>query len=145
MEQQGDDRPVDQAAALGSLRALEAATGAARSEAGGEDGGALVGGVASRAWPRRLGASVASVRRNPSSACRVSGPIGTAVPASRAARFDGGDHHRSGRGRAAGLMKVPKVGGEDRVVEQSTIEPSVELAADHGRRRGGCWATSRAR
>ena len=27
-------------------------------------------------WPQRLGTSTASVRRNPSSACRVSGPIG---------------------------------------------------------------------
>ena len=44
VEQQGDDRTVDQAAALGGLRALEAAAGAARAEAGGEDGGALVGG-----------------------------------------------------------------------------------------------------
>ena len=43
VEQQGDDRTVDQAAALGGLRALEAAAGAARAEAGGEDGGALVG------------------------------------------------------------------------------------------------------
>ena len=42
VEQQGDDRPVDEAAALGGLRALEAA----RAEAGGEDGGALVGGEA---------------------------------------------------------------------------------------------------
>ena len=41
VEQQGDDRTVDQAAALGGLRALEAAAGAARAEAGGEDGGAL--------------------------------------------------------------------------------------------------------
>ena len=41
VEQQGDDRTVDQAAALGGLRALEAAAGAARAEAGGEYGGAL--------------------------------------------------------------------------------------------------------
>ena len=47
VEQQGDDRTVDQAAALGGLRALEAAAGAARPEAGGEDGGALVGSEAS--------------------------------------------------------------------------------------------------
>ena len=39
-------RTVDQAAALGGLRALAAAAGAARAEAGGEDGGALVGGEA---------------------------------------------------------------------------------------------------
>ena len=37
---------VDQAASLGGLRALEAASGAARAEAGGEDGCALVGGEA---------------------------------------------------------------------------------------------------
>ena len=37
VEQQGDDRTVDQAAA-----------GAARAEAGGEDGGALIGGGAGR-------------------------------------------------------------------------------------------------
>ena len=42
VEQQGDDRTVDQVAPLGGLRALEAAAGAARAEAGGEDGGALV-------------------------------------------------------------------------------------------------------
>ena len=47
VEQQGDDRTVDQAAALGGLRALEAAAGAARPEAGGADGGALVGSEAS--------------------------------------------------------------------------------------------------
>ena len=47
VEQQGDDRTVDQAAALGGLRALKTAAGAARAEAGGEDGGALVGGEAS--------------------------------------------------------------------------------------------------
>ena len=41
VEQQGDDCTVDQAAALGGLRALEAAAGAARAEAGGEYGGAL--------------------------------------------------------------------------------------------------------
>ena len=49
VEQQSDDRTVDQAAVLGGLRALEAAAGAARAEAGGEDGGALVGGEVSRA------------------------------------------------------------------------------------------------
>ena len=88
MEQQGDDRTVDQAAALGGLRALKAAAGAARAEAGGEYGGALVGGEASGlAGAGRGGASAASVRRNPSSARRVSGPIGTAVPASRAERL----------------------------------------------------------
>ena len=43
--------------------------------------------VRPRARPRRLGASTASVRRNPSSACRVSVPIGAAVLASRAARL----------------------------------------------------------
>ena len=43
MEQQGDDRAVDQAAALGGLLALEAAAGAGRPEASGEDGGALLG------------------------------------------------------------------------------------------------------
>ena len=53
MEEQGDDRAVDQAAALGGLRALEAASGAARAKAGGEDGGALVGGQA--AARRRVG------------------------------------------------------------------------------------------
>ena len=52
--------------------------------------------------------------------------------------LDGGDHHRSGRRRAAGLVKVPQVGGEARIVERSSIEPGVELAAGHGRRRGGC-------
>ena len=46
--------------------------------------------------------------------------------------LDGGDHHRSGRGRAAGLVKVPQVGGEARVVERSALEPGVELAAGHG-------------
>ena len=57
VEQQGDDRTVDQAAALGGLRALEAAAGAARAEAGGEDGGALVGGEAAglAAAGRRVG------------------------------------------------------------------------------------------
>ena len=91
--------------------------------------------VRPRAWPRRGGASAASVRRNPSSARRVSGPIGTAVRASRAARLTVatcGDHHRGGRGRAAGLVKVPQVGGEARVVERSSLEPGVELAAGHG-------------
>ena len=29
-------------------------------------------------------------------------------------------------------MKVPKVGGEARVVERSSLEPGVELAAGHG-------------
>ena len=71
----GDDRTVDQAAALGGLRALEAAAGAARAEAGGEDGGALVGGEASGLTAAGRWASAASVRRNPSSARRVSGPI----------------------------------------------------------------------
>ena len=33
--------------------------------------------------------------------------------------LDGGAHHRSDRGRAAGLVKVPKVGGEARVVERA--------------------------
>ena len=43
-EEQSDDRTVDQAAALGCLLAFAAAGGAARAKAGGEDGGALVGG-----------------------------------------------------------------------------------------------------
>ena len=60
MEQQGNDRTVDQAAALGGLRALEAAAGAARAEAGGEDGGALVGGEAAGLAAARRG--VGSVR-----------------------------------------------------------------------------------
>ena len=57
VEQQGDDRTVDQAASLGGLRALEAASGAARAEAGGEDGCALVGGEAAglAAAGRRVG------------------------------------------------------------------------------------------
>ena len=46
MEEQGDDRTVDQAAVLGGLRTLEAAAGVSRAKAGGEDGGALVGGEA---------------------------------------------------------------------------------------------------
>ena len=75
VEQQGDDRTVDQAAALGGLRALEAAAGAARAEAGGEDGGALVGGeAAGLAAAGRGGASAASVRRNSSMACRGERP-----------------------------------------------------------------------
>ena len=45
--------PSRPAVALGGLRALKAAAGAARAEAGGEDGGALVGGLRPRAWPRR--------------------------------------------------------------------------------------------
>ena len=42
--------------------------------------------VRPRAWPRRGGASPAAVRRNPSIACLVNGPTGTASPASLAAR-----------------------------------------------------------
>ncbi len=42
VRQQGDDRAVDQAAALGGLLALEAAAGAGRPEASGADGGAIV-------------------------------------------------------------------------------------------------------
>ena len=56
--------------------------------------------------------------------------------------LDGGDHHRRGRGLAAGLVKVLQVGGEARVVERPSLKPSVELAAGHsvgaagvGRRR----------
>ena len=131
VEQQGDDRTVDQAAALGGLRALEAAAGAARAEAGGEDGGALVGGEASGLTA--AGRGVGSVRspkpleRAPGERPDRHGSAGIAGGA-----LDGGDHHRSGRGRAAGLVKVPKVGGEARVVERSSLEPGVELAAGHG-------------
>ena len=131
VEQQGDDRTVDQAAALGGLRALEAAAGAARAEAGGEDGGALVGGEASGLTA--AGRGVGSVRspkpleRAPGERPDWHGSAGIAGGA-----LDGGDHHRSGRGRAAGLVKVPKVGGEARVVERSALEPGVELAAGHG-------------
>ena len=57
MEEQGDDRTVDQAAVLGGLRTLEAAAGVSRAKAGGEDGGALVGGEAAglAAAGRRVG------------------------------------------------------------------------------------------
>ena len=131
MEQQGDDRAVDQAAAFGGLRALEAAAGAARAEAGGEDRGALVGGEASGlAAAARCVGSVRSpkpLERVPGERPDRRGSTGIAGGA-----LDGGDHHRSGRGRAADLVKVPKIGGEARVVERSTIEPGVELAAGHG-------------
>ena len=133
VKQQGDDRTVDQAAALGGLRALEAeaAAGAARAEAGGEDGGALVGVEASGL--AAAGRGVGSVRspkpleRAPGERPDRHGSAGIA-----GGPLDGGDHHRSGRGRAAGLVKVPKVGGEARVVERSSLEPGVELAAGHG-------------
>ena len=107
VEQQGDDRAVDQASALGGLRALEAASGAAR-------------GVGSVRSPKPL-------ERAPGERPDRHGSAGIAGGA-----LDGGDHHCSGRGRAAGLVKVPKVGGEARVVEWSSLEPGVELAAGHG-------------
>ena len=97
-EEQGDDRVVDQAAALGGLRALKAATGAARAEAGGEDGGALVGGQAAGlpAAARRVGPR--PTRRNPSSACRVEVMADIVTSAVSA----GSPVHQSGhRGRAA--------------------------------------------
>ena len=64
------NEPVDQAAALGGLRVLEAAAGAARAEAGGEDNSAFAGAEASglTAAARCVG-SVPSP--NPSSACRL--------------------------------------------------------------------------
>ena len=128
VEQQGDDRTVDQAAALGGLRALEAAAGAARAEAGGEDGGALVGGEASGLAGVARG--VGSVR-SPKPHERVPGerPDRHGSAGIAGGTLDGGDHHRSACGRAAGLVKVPKVGGEARVVERSSLEPGVELAA----------------
>ena len=131
MEQQGDDRPVDQATALGGLRALEATAGAARAEAGGEDGGALVGGEAAglAAAVRGVGRvrSPKPLERTPGERPDRHGRAGIAGGA-----LDGGDHHRSACGRAVGLVKVPQVGGEVRVVERSSLEPGVELAAGHG-------------
>ena len=130
MEQQGDDRTVDQAAALGGLRALEAAAGAARAKAGGEDGGALVGGETSGQAAAAQGGSV----RTPKPLVRAPGerPDRHGSAGLAGGTLDGGDHHRSACGRAAGLVKVPQVGGEARVVERSSLEPSVELAAGHG-------------
>ena len=131
VEQQGDDRAVDQAAAFGGLRALEAAAGAARAEAGGEDDGALVGGETSgQAAAARCVDSVRTpkpLERAPGERPDRHGSAGIA-----GGTLDGGDHHRSACGRAAGLVKVPQVGSEARVVERSSIEPGVELAAGHG-------------
>ena len=46
VEEQRDDRGVDEATTLRRLGALESVSGTARSEAGGEHGGALLGGEA---------------------------------------------------------------------------------------------------
>ena len=74
------------AARCGSGRGRGRADERTDDDQGGKDGGALVSGEASGLAAAALGASAASVRRNPSSARRVSGPIGTAVRASRAER-----------------------------------------------------------
>ena len=93
VEQQGDDRTVDQAAALGGLRALKAAAGAARAEAGGEDGGTLVGGEASglTAAGRGVGSfrSPKPLKRAPGERPDRHGSAGIAGGA-----LDDGDHHR---------------------------------------------------
>ena len=98
--------PSTRAAALGGLRALEAAAGAARAEAGGEDGGALVGDEAAGLAAARPGVGRVRSPETPHGSAGIAGGA-----------LDGGNHHRSGRGRAAGLVKGPKVGGEARVVE----------------------------
>ena len=86
VEQEPHDRAVDEAAARGRLRALEAAAGAPPPGAGLQEGRALVGRQAAGP-PRGGGASAASARRESESARRVSGPAIGSSPASRAARL----------------------------------------------------------
>ena len=94
VEQQGDDRTVDQAAALGGFRALKAASGAARAEAGGEDGGAIVGGEAAAGLRVGRGRSPEPLERAPR--VEVMADIVTSAVSA------GSPVHQSGhRGRAA--------------------------------------------
>ena len=106
MEQQGDDRTVDQAAALGGLRALKAAAGAARAEAGGENGGALVGGQA--AGLAAAGLRVGSVR-SPKPLERAPGerPDRHGLASVKGGARDGRDGHPGGRRRRPVWWRCP--------------------------------------
>ena len=126
VEEQRDDRGVDEATTLGRLGAFESASGTAWSEAGGEHGGALLGGeAAGLAAPGDIGARGAPEALE-------------GLPGQRPGRWlladiaggtpHGGDYHRGGRCGSAGLVEMPQVRGEARILEPPAVEPAGELA-----------------
>ena len=139
VENQRDDRAVDQAAAQRRVIALDAAAGAARAATHSEDAVALFGGEASR----RTAAG--------------GGPGGAAetlegLPGQRAIRRaraggaggapHGGEHDGGGRRGAARRAQAVEIRGQSPVVEGAAGEPSLEPAAGGdvgvaGRRGGG--------
>ena len=116
VKEQRDDRAVDEAATLGRLGALESASGTARSEAGSEHGGALLGGetAGSAAPGRDIGGRGAPEALE-------------GLPGQRAGRWlfadiaggtpHGGYYQGGGRRGPAGLVEMSQVRGEARILD----------------------------
>ena len=141
MEEQRHDRGVDEAAALGRLGALVAPAGAAWPPAGGEHGGALLGGEA--AGLAAAGGSV-GFRRAAEALEGLAGerPGRRLLTGVAGGAPHGGDGQRGGCRRAAGLVQIPQIRREARIVQPPAGESGGELAESRGvyaarvRRRG---------
>ena len=127
VKEQRHDHDVDQAAALGRLGALEAPAGAARPPAGGEHGGALLGGEA--AGLTAPGGSVGG-RRAAEALEGLAGerPGRRLLTGGAGGAPHGGDDQRGGCRSATGLKQIPQIRREARIVQPPAVEPGGELA-----------------
>ncbi len=131
MEEQRDDRSVDEAAAISRLYALEAAAGAPRSKTAGQPGGAFLGGEA--AGLTAAGTSVGD---------RGAAKAREGLPRERPDRrlladiaggaTHGGDYQRGGRCGPPGLVEMSQVRREARILEPLAVEPASELSEGGG-------------
>ena len=122
MENQRDDRAVDQAAAQRHVIALDAAAGAPRAATDSEDAVALFGGEAAR-------------RTAAGGGCGGSAETLDGLPGQRAIRLarpgvaggapHGGEHDGGGRRGAARLAQGVEIRGQIPVVERAGGEPSI--------------------
>ena len=131
VKEQRHDRCVDEAAARGGLGTLEATAGAARPPAGGEHGGALLGGEA--AGLAAAGGGVGG-RRAAEALDGLAGerPGRRLLTGVAGGAPHGGDGQRGGCRRAAGLVQIPQIRREARIVQPPAGEPGGELAESRG-------------
>ena len=129
VENQRDDRAVDQAAAQRRVIALDAPAGAPRAATHSEDAVALFGGQASRR-------TAAGGGRGGSAETLDGLPGKRAIRRARAGGAGGaphgGEHDGGGRRGAARLAQAVEIRGESPVVEGAAGEPSLEPAAGGG-------------
>ena len=128
VEDQRDDRRVDQAAAHGRLIAFHALAGASRPATEGQDAIALFGGQAPRRaattrGSRGGGGSTETLKRLPGQRAIRLQSAGMAGGAPHS-----GDHDGGGRLRAAGRAQAVQIRGQVRVVERPAVEPGREPA-----------------